>query len=110
VAATTTSGTSGVSQVEANLLLTSPGNGVFNVGGSQDETDTGGQNAAQVLTGTYDIDAGGTGTISLTAPATAKYVIYAIDNPTNDNNLVQHFYIMNVDATNPNSSIVFAER
>jgi hypothetical protein len=109
-AATTTSGTSGVSQVEANLLLTSPGNGVFNVGGSQDETDTGGQNAAQVLTGTYDIDAGGTGTISLTAPATAKYVIYAIDNPTNDNNLVQHFYIMNVDATNLNSSIVFAER
>jgi hypothetical protein len=108
--ATTTSGTPGVSQVEANLLLTSPGNGVFNVGGSQDETDAGGQNAAQVLTGIYDIDAGGVGTIKLTAPATANYVIYAIDNPANQNNLVQHFYILNVDPANANSSIVFAER
>ncbi len=106
-AATTTSGTSGVSQVEANLLLTSPGNGVFKVGGSQDES---GVANPEALVGTYDIDAGGTGTIKLTAPATANYVIYAIDNPTNQNSLVQHFYIMNVDATNPNSSIVFAER
>jgi hypothetical protein len=109
-AATTTSGTPGVSQVEANLLLTSPGNGVFNVGGSQDETDAGGQNAAQVLTGIYDIDAGGAGTIKLTAPATANYVIYAVDNPANQNNLVQHFYILNVDPANASSSIIFAER
>ena len=108
--ATTTSGTSNVSQVEANLLFTSPGNAVFDVGGAQDETDAGGQSAAQGLTGTYDIGPAGTGTIALTAPATANYVIYAIDNPTNQSNLVQHFYIMNVDPANSNSSIMFAER
>jgi hypothetical protein len=109
-AATTTSGTQGVSQVEANLLLASPGNAVFNVGGVQDETDTTGQHPAQSLAGTYDTLASGIGTFTLTSPNAASYVIYLIDNPSNQNGLVQHFYILNVDKTNTNSSIVFAER
>lgn len=109
-AATTNSGTSDVSQVDANLLMTSPGNQVFNVAGSQDITAAGAPNTTQALAGTYSIESNGVGQITLTAPAAAKFVLYAVDNPVNQNGQVQHFYIMNVDPTNTNSSIVFAER
>jgi hypothetical protein len=114
-AATTNSGTSSVSQVEANLLMESPGNQVFTLAGSQDITTSGGPNTTQALTGTFSMDSNGIGAITLTAPAAATYVLYAVDNPVNQNGQVHRFYIMNVtpttvDPANTTSSIVFAER
>jgi len=108
-AATVDSGTSGVTQVEANLVMESPGNDVLNVAGVQDATD-GGQHSAQGLAGTFTLLAPGTGTMTLTAPAAAKYVLYAVDLSNGAGGTVQHFYLLNVDAANPDASIVFAER
>ena len=109
-AATVDSGTPGVTQVEANLLMESPGNDVLNVAGAQDATDAGGQHPAQSLAGTFTLDAPGTGTMVLTAPTAANYVIYAVDLSNGAGGTVQHFYFMNVDAANTSSSILFAER
>ncbi|HEY1401946.1 MAG TPA: hypothetical protein VF953_10180 [Terriglobales bacterium] len=105
-AATSSSGTSGVSQVAINLLMTSvvP---TFTVSGTRDETD-GGQNT-QALAGAYTADLDGTGTITLTQPAAESYVIYLLDN-TKGGGPIQHFVMMNVDPANTNSSIIFAER
>ena len=106
-AATGSSGTSSVSQIAANFLFTSlvP---TFTVTGQQDETD-GGQHAGQGLAGTYDVSFDGTGTITLTAPGAAKYVIYVLDTSKNGG-LIEHFVMMNVDPANTDSSIIFAER
>ena len=106
-AATASSGTPNVSQIAANFLFTSlpP---TFTLGGQQDETD-GGQHAGQTLAGTYTVSLDGTGTITLTAPGAAKYVIYVLDTSRQDD-LIQHFVMMNVDPANTDSSIIFAER
>jgi hypothetical protein len=103
-AATTSSGTSGVCPLAANLLLTwvNPTQGVSG-------TQYGVQNATQcdasgsvTLTGAYTLNGPGNGTITLTAPAAQSYVIYAID--------VSHFLMMDVDKANPNPSIIFAQQ
>jgi hypothetical protein len=107
-AATGSSGTSGVSQVAMNLLITSVAPN-FTLLGAQDETD-GGQNPGQTLAGTGTVKVDGTGTITLTQPAAAQYVIYVLDNPKQSGGVVQHFVMMNVDPANTNSSIIFAER
>ncbi len=105
-AATGNSGTSGVSQVAMNLLMTSvvPN---FTVAGTQDAT---GDPNPELLAGTYSVKLDGTGTITLTQPTAAKYVIYLLDNPKQSGDVVQHFVMMNVDPANTNSSIIFAER
>ena len=77
----------------ANLLLTSPGNQVYNVGGTQ-------YPGPVSVTGTYTLMLSGTGTIVLTAPAT-HYVIYATDNT--------HFEMIDVDKTVTNPSVIFAQ-
>jgi len=99
-AATSGSGTSDASQVAMNLLMAKDGLTNFTVAGKQDETD-GGQNAGQTLTGP---------TITLTAPAPTKYVVYAIDNPKESGFLIQHFEMIDVDPANSNPTIIFAER
>ncbi len=104
-AATGSSGTSSVTQVAMNLLMTAVGSNLT-VAGTQDAT---GDPNPEPLAGTYTVNASGTGTITLTQPA-AKYVIYLLDNPKQSGNQVQHFLLMNVDPTNTNSSIIFAER
>ena len=112
-ATTTGSGSPAVSPIAANLLVTFPGGGVFNVSGTQ-------YPGPQTVTGTYDLTGfgNGTGTITLTAPpppAPQNYVIYVLDTSgcTNQSLVcaVQSFLVMDVDKTNPNPnpSIIFAQ-
>lgn len=105
-AATVSSGNPAVTPIAANLLLTSPGGGVFNVS----ETE---YLVPQTATGSYTITFAGTGTISLTAPA-QTYAIYAVDS-TGCANLspvctIQDFFMMDETTTDPNASIIFAKQ
>ena len=114
-AATTSSGGSAVTPIAANLLMTSPGGGVFNVSGTQYQYPGG----SQTVTGTYDLGVAGfqngTGKITLTAPA-QNYVIYVLDSSGPCNPLkspvcaIQSFLMMDVDKANPNASIIFAQQ
>ncbi len=97
--ATDSSATSGVSPIAANFVLTSPGNGVFNVAGTQYTFTSGLQ--TQTVTGKYDLQFGGAGTITLTAPV-ADYVIYTVD--------ATHFELMDVDTTVTNAAVIFAQQ
>ena len=78
----------------ANLLLTSPGSGVFNAAGTQ-------YPGSQTVTGTYNLHLDGTGSITLTAPV-AKYVIYTVDAST--------FEMIDVDTTVTNAAVIFAQQ
>jgi hypothetical protein len=110
-AATTGSGSSAVTPIAANLLLTSPGGGVFNVSGTQ-------YPVGQTVTGTYDLAVpgfqSGTGKIMLTAPSAQNYAIYVLDTSgcTGQSPVcaIQDFLMMDVDKTNPNASIIFAQQ
>jgi hypothetical protein len=68
------------------------------------------------LAGTYTIQVAGNGTIAPVSPATTpNYVIYALDSSgcTSAQNpvcAVQSFLMMDVDKTNPNASIIFAQQ
>jgi hypothetical protein len=66
--------------VTMNLLLTSPGSGSFNVTGTEDG------NPADVVTGTYNVQGSGVGSITLTKPGAANYIIYGVDGT--------HFYLI----------------
>jgi hypothetical protein len=109
-AATTSSGSSAVGPIAANLLLTFPGGGVFNVSGTQ-------YPGGQTITGTLDLNStsGNVGvfTIALTAPSAQNYVIYVLDTSgcTGQTPVcaIQDFLMMDVDNTNPNASIIFAQ-
>jgi hypothetical protein len=109
-AATVASGNPAVSPLAANLLLTSPGNAVFNVSGTQ-------YPGPQTVTGTYTITSVGTGTVTLTAPAAQTYAIYAVDSSGCANLspvcIIQDFFMMDETTTpNPdqNASIIFAKQ
>ncbi len=115
-AATTSSGSFNVSPIAANLLLTFPGGGVFNVSGTQYQYPGG----SQTVTGTLDLNSpfGSVGAfmIALTAPpppAPQNYVIYVLDTSgCTGQSLVcaiQDFLMIDVDKTNPNPSIIFAQ-
>ena len=91
---TVSNATSGVRPMVANLLLTSPGNQVYNVVGAQ-------YPGPVAVTGTYTLMLGGTGTIVLTTPA-ASYVIYATD--------ASHFEMIDVDASVANAAVIFAQQ
>jgi hypothetical protein len=112
-AATTSSGSSTVGPIAANLLLTFPGGGVFNVSGTQ-------YPGSQTMTGTLDLNStsGNVGVfkIALTAPSAQNYVIYILDTSgcTGQTPVcaVQDFLMMDVGTTNPNknASIIFAQQ
>jgi hypothetical protein len=109
-AATTSSGSSAVGPIAANLLLTFPGGGVFNVSGTQ-------YPGSQTMTGTLDLNSAsgnvGVFRIALTAPSAQNYVIYVLDTSgcTGQTPVcaIQDFLMMDVDNTNPNASIIFAQ-
>jgi hypothetical protein len=111
-AATTSSGSFNVSPIAANLLLTFPGGGVFNVSGTQ-------YPGSQTVTGTLDLNSpnGNVGAfaIALTAPSAQNYVIYVLDTSGVCNSLqspvcaIQSFLTIDVDKTNPNPSVIFAQ-
>ncbi len=101
-AAATSSGTSGVDPIAANLLLTWVNTGACTaqcVNGTQYDASN---SAGVTVTGAYTITGAGDGTITLTAPSAQSYVIYAID--------LSHFLMMDVDKSNTQSSIIFAQQ
>jgi hypothetical protein len=106
-AATTASGSSNVSPGADNLLLTSTGGGTYNVSGTQ-------YPGPHSVTGTYTLSELGTGTIALSVPSTQNYVIYVLDSAgcvdPSPVCAVLDFLMMDVDATNPNASIIFAQQ
>jgi hypothetical protein len=113
-AATTSSGSTAVNPIASNLLLTFPGAGVFNVSGTEYQYP-----GSQTVTGTLDLNSpnGNVGAfaIALTAPSAQNYVIYVLDTsgPCNIQQgpvcAIQDFLMLDVDKTNPNASIVFAQ-
>lgn len=115
-AATTSSGTSGVGPIAANLLTTllTPPSGAetFNISGTQ-------YPGGQTLAGAFNLEVAsrenGTGTIALTAPATQNYVIYVVDSAgaCSDSSpvcAIQDFFMIDLDTSNPNPSIIFAKQ
>lgn len=99
-AATTSSGTSGVDPIAANLLLTfvKPLQGAV----SGNQYDAGHAPPGETVTGSYTLQGSGSGTVTLTAPSAESYVIYAID--------ITHILAMDVDKTNTNASIIYAQQ
>jgi hypothetical protein len=102
-AATNSNSSSSIAPFVQNLLLTSPGGGVFNVAGTQNPGNN-------VLTGTYAITTfDGTGSITLTAPpppSVATNVIYALDAA---NSVISDFFMIGTTSGTP-SSIIFAQQ
>lgn len=73
-AATNSDSVASITPLAMNLVLTFQGNSTLGVNGTQYPPGTAGN-----VSGAYDITANGTGTIGLTAPATADYILYAVD-------------------------------
>jgi hypothetical protein len=94
-AATANSSTVGATPVAANLILTTLDSKTHNVAGTL-------YPGAPAITGTYTFTVQETGTITLTAPSPAQYVIYATD--------ASHFEMIDVDATDTNPSVIFAQQ
>ena len=117
-AATTSSGSSGVDPIAANLLLTFANTGACTsvcIGGTlYDTANSTGVTLAGSIAPTKFVS-NGTGSIALTAPSAQNYVIYVVDtsgpctllNPTC---AIQDFLLMDVDNSNKNASIVFAKQ
>lgn len=83
--ATASNSSPSIAPLTMNLLLTSPGNSVFNVTGTENP------GGIAVTGGAYDVQFTGTGTLSTTTGSgTAHYVLYGVD--------LSHFYLMR-DAT-----------
>lgn len=68
---TSNNAVSSIAPLAMNLLFTSPGAAVFDVTGTQNP-------GSQPVTGSYVVNATGTGTITLTNPAASNYVIYGV--------------------------------
>ncbi len=106
-AATIGNSDSGITPVVENLLLTSTGNATYKVAGTENPGNV-------TLTGSYVLNnnsaGGGTGTITLTAPAGQTYVIYAINAtaiPMSANAVIDDFMMMETDKA---SAIIFAQQ
>ncbi len=110
-AATTSSGTSAVTPIAANLLLTSQGGGVNDVSITQ-------YPGPQAVAGTYTMTGAGNGVIApITGAMTPNYAIYAIDTAgcTKQSGVlcaIQDFMMIDEDTSppNPNASIIFAKQ
>ncbi|MGA9527716.1 MAG: hypothetical protein WBS24_06345 [Terriglobales bacterium] len=83
--ATTSTSLPSIAPLAMNLLLTSPGEGNFDVTGTQYPGSAG-----DITGGAYNVAFNGTGTLTTMASGTADYVLYAVDST--------HFYLMR-DAT-----------
>ncbi len=108
-AATTSSAVSGVSPLAANLLFTwtNPSQGMTG-------TQYVGTGSPQTITGTYTLNDTGVGTITLTAPAAQSYVIYTVDSSGCTGQEIsctlQDFFMIDVDKTITNPSVIFARQ
>jgi hypothetical protein len=75
--ATNRNDSASIAPLTMNLLLTSPGNSVFNVSGAENPGNQ------PITGGTYNVQAAGTGTLSTTTGAgTAHYIFYAVNATT----------------------------
>jgi hypothetical protein len=104
-AATADSGTTGVDPIAANLLLTWVNTGACTaqcVNGTQYDVSNPSGVTVTGANPAYKLNGTGDGTITLTAPTAQSYAIYAID--------VSHFLMMDVDKSNTQSSIIFAQQ
>jgi len=123
-AATTASGSSAVTPIAANLIVTYPGFAApgappipnpYVVAGTQYPPYT---PPLQAVAGTYTVSLSGTGTIALTAPplpVAANYVIYVLgtsgcSSAQSPVCAIQSFFMMDEDTTNPDASIIFAQQ
>ncbi len=96
--ATNSNSVATVAPLTMNLLLTSPGSGAFNVTGTE------GGNPANAVTGTYTVqnNPNGVGTLTLTKPGAANYILYGvtptefylIDNASKDTGAVSPLIFM----------------
>ncbi|MGA7293941.1 MAG: hypothetical protein WBW85_15505, partial [Terriglobales bacterium] len=108
-AATTSSGGSGVTPLAANFLLTSPGNQVFNTGGTL-------YPGAQAIPSgsTYTLTDSGPGTIVLNFQTPQNYAIYTVDTSgcTGSSPVcaITDFYMIDEDKTNTAPSVIFAQQ
>ncbi len=108
-AATTSSAVSGVSPLAADLLFTwtNPSQGMTG-------TQYVGMGSPQTTTGTYTLNDTGVGTITLTAPAAQSYVIYTVDSSGCTGQEIsctlQDFFMIDVDKTITNPSVIFARQ
>jgi hypothetical protein len=100
-AAPISNSSSSIEPVVQNLLLTSPGNAVYNLVGTQNPQN-------QTLAGAYTLTLPGTGTITLSSGAPATSVIYAIDFDTT-NSVVTDFMMIGTTKGTA-SSIIFAQQ
>lgn len=104
-AATTSSGASNVDPIAANLLLTWVNDETSPACTNQcvDGTQYDASGSQTFTTETYAIQASGFGKFSPISPATTpNYVLYVID--------ITHVLAMDVDSTNANASIIYAQQ
>ncbi|HMD16182.1 MAG TPA: hypothetical protein VKH18_05895 [Terriglobales bacterium] len=123
-AATTASGSSAVTPIAANLIVTYPGFAApggpaipnpYVVTGTQYPPYT---PPLQAVAGTYTLSLSGAGTIALTdppLPAAANYVIYVLgtsgcSSAQSPVCAIQSFFMMDEDTTNLDASIIFAQQ
>ena len=115
--ATTSSATAAVDPIAANLLLTFANAGACTAecvnGTIYDSANPSGVTATGANP-SYAIQVNGNGTIALTAPSAQNFVIYAVDTSGCANQgvvcTIQDFLMMDVDKTNLNPSIIFAQQ
>jgi hypothetical protein len=72
------------------------------VTGTQDQTDSTGENPNQAIMGTYSLSSNGRGTMAFTAPATRNRAIYAVSN--------SKFVAVGMDAGDKSATVITAER
>ena len=117
-AATTSSASSGVDPLAANLLLTWANTGTCTsecLMGTEYEILDDNILSIMPLVGAYTLMDTGNGTIALTAPSAENYVIYIVDSTgacslQNPVCAIQDFLMIDEDKTNPNPSIIFAKQ
>jgi hypothetical protein len=113
-AATTGSFGSTVNPIAGNLLFIYPGSGAANTVSGTEYLNP--PPTSQTLTGTYNLTGvgSGTGVVTLTPLAAQNYVIYAVDasgcTATNPVCAIEDFFMMDVDKTNTNASIIFGQQ
>jgi hypothetical protein len=117
-AATTSSASSGVDPLAANLLLTWANTGTCTsecVSGTEYQILNDNILSITPLAGAYTLMTSGNGTIALTTPSAGNYVIYIVDTTggcslQNPVCVIQDFLMIDEDNTNPNPSIIFAKQ
>jgi hypothetical protein len=84
--------------IVAALSLASSGS----VTGTQDQTDSNGENPNQAITGSYSVSSNGRGTMNFSAPAVRNRAIYVVSN--------SKFVAVGMDSGDKSATVITAER